>query len=216
MVNKRLTRGRSCWRNETVLSGAERREAARGQETSASQDKKTGLATGLYLNPSNTFRRLRPPRQWRHHRHRHQSASSGFGRLRLSAQRGLLARFDPGPLAICFAPEAPQVGAASRRENGPRPPPCRPLPIALPQIERWPAQIQTGKPRQVPLENRSPALRQACPANADGWNGLQAQTSPPQERDCGMENFLLFVLSSSFCTLVASVTLLLWPLLAVH
>jgi len=31
-----------------------------------------------------------------------------------------------------------------------------------------------------------------------------------------MENLLLFILSSSFCTLVASVTLLLWPLLAVH
>jgi hypothetical protein len=29
----------------------------------------------------------------------------------------------------------------------------------------------------------------------------------------GMENFLLFVLSSSFCTLVASITLLLRPLL---
>ena len=28
----------------------------------------------------------------------------------------------------------------------------------------------------------------------------------------GMENFLLFILSSSFCALVASLTLLLWPL----
>jgi hypothetical protein len=83
-------------------------------------------------------------------------------------------------------------------------------------IERWPAPIQTGKPCQVPSEKPESALRQACSTNADGWNGLQAQTSPLQERDCGMENFLLFVLSSSFCTLVASVTLLLWPLLAVH
>jgi len=57
------------------------------------------------------------------------------------------------------------------------------------------------------------ALRQVCSANADGWNGLQAQTSPLQEGDRGMENFLLFVLSSSVCTLVASVTLLLRPLL---
>jgi hypothetical protein len=31
-----------------------------------------------------------------------------------------------------------------------------------------------------------------------------------------MENFLLFILSSSFCALVAGVTLLLWPLLAMH
>jgi hypothetical protein len=31
-------------------------------------------------------------------------------------------------------------------------------------------------------------------------------------REGGMENFLLFVLSSSFCTLVADVTLLLRPL----
>ena len=31
--------------------------------------------------------------------------------------------------------------------------------------------------------------------------------------DDGMENFLLFVVSSSFCTLVAGVTLLLRPLL---
>ena len=169
MVNKRLTRGRSCWRNETVLSGAERREAARGQETSASQDKKTGLATGLYLNPSNPFRRLRPPRQWRHHRHRHQSASSGFGRLRLSAQRGLLARFDPGPLAICFAPEAPQVGAASRRENGHRPPPCRPLPIALPQIERWPA--QTGLPRKRGWLERIAGPNVASPGKGL-WHGI--------------------------------------------
>jgi hypothetical protein len=48
---------------------------------------------------------------------------------------------------------------------------------------------------------------------------LRAKTSPSQEkgiaakRDRGMENFLLFVLSSSCCTLVASVTLLLRPLL---
>jgi hypothetical protein len=41
---------------------------------------------------------------------------------------------------------------------------------------------------------------------------LPAQTSPLQEKDRGMENFLLFVMSSSFCTLVASVTLLLRPL----
>jgi hypothetical protein len=33
-----------------------------------------------------------------------------------------------------------------------------------------------------------------------------------QKRDRGMENFLLFILSSSCCTLVASVTLLLRPL----
>jgi hypothetical protein len=33
-----------------------------------------------------------------------------------------------------------------------------------------------------------------------------------RKRDGGMENFLLFILSSSVCTLVASVTLLLRPL----
>jgi len=52
-------------------------------------------------------------------------------------------------------------------------------------------------------------------------NGLRAQTSPIQKLFTnmnaalggGMENFLLFVLSSSFCTLVASITLLLRPLL---
>jgi hypothetical protein len=92
------------------------------------------------------------------------------------------------------------------------PTPRRPLPIALPQVERWPAQIQTRKRRQVPLENHRSALRQTCSANADGWNGLQAQTSPLQQRGRGMENFLLFILSSSVCTLVASVTLLLRPL----
>ena len=68
------------------------------------------------------------------------------------------------------------------------------------------------RPRQVPGRNRKPALRQACSAKADGWNGLQAQTSPYQEKDEGMENFLLFILLSSSCTLVASVTLLLRPL----
>jgi hypothetical protein len=50
-----------------------------------------------------------------------------------------------------------------------------------------------------------------APQARDGWNGLPAQTSPLQEKDRGMENFLLFVMSSSFCTLVASVTLLLRP-----
>ena len=50
MVNKGLTRGRSCWRlSLTVLSGAERREAARGQETSA-PNKKPGLSTGLFVS----------------------------------------------------------------------------------------------------------------------------------------------------------------------
>jgi hypothetical protein len=66
--------------------------------------------------------------------------------------------------------------------------------------------------RRVPLEDRTSALRQACSANPDGWNGLQAETSPLQQRGRGMENFLLFILSSSVCTLVASVTLLLRPL----
>src|SRR5687768_7676444 len=65
--------------------------------------------------------------------------------------------------------------------------------------------------RQVPLANRKSAC-DTCYANADGWNGLPAQASPLQERDGGMENFLLFILSSSVCTLVASVTLLLRPL----
>jgi hypothetical protein len=68
------------------------------------------------------------------------------------------------------------------------------------------------KRRQVPLENRKSRLRQACPANADGWNGLPVQTSLSSKRDGGMENFLLFILSSSVCALVASVTLLLRPL----
>ena len=36
--------------------------------------------------------------------------------------------------------------------------------------------------------------------------------SPFKKGDHGMENFLLFILSSSFCALVASLTLLLWPL----
>jgi hypothetical protein len=49
--------------------------------------------------------------------------------------------------------------------------------------------------------------------SADERNGLPAQPSPLLEKDLGMENFLLFVMSSSFCTLVASVTLLLRPLL---
>jgi len=62
------------------------------------------------------------------------------------------------------------------------------------------------------IGDRRSALRQACSANADGWNGFQAQTSPLQQRGRGMENFLLFILSSSVCTLVASVTLLLRPL----
>jgi hypothetical protein len=54
-----------------------------------------------------------------------------------------------------------------------------------------------------------------APQTRDGWNGLPAQTSPLQEQetDRGMENLLLFILSSSVCTLVASVTLLLRPLL---
>jgi hypothetical protein len=54
-------------------------------------------------------------------------------------------------------------------------------------------------------------------AGEDG-NGLRAQASPYQEtckrlREAKMENFLLFVVSSSFCTLVAGITLLLRPLL---
>jgi hypothetical protein len=63
------------------------------------------------------------------------------------------------------------------------------------------------------------SLRQPCSAHPrDGGNGLRAQASPLQETcsrhwEADMENFLLFVLSSSFCTLVAGITLLLRPLL---
>jgi hypothetical protein len=57
-----------------------------------------------------------------------------------------------------------------------------------------------------------PPLLQMYSAKNDR-NGLRAQTSASQEKgNRGMENFLLFVLSSSCCTLVASVMLLLRPL----
>jgi hypothetical protein len=61
--------------------------------------------------------------------------------------------------------------------------------------------------------SRSRLYDKPAPQTQMGWNGLQAQTSPLQERDRGMENLLLFILLSSVCTLVASVTLLLRPLL---
>jgi hypothetical protein len=62
------------------------------------------------------------------------------------------------------------------------------------------------------VETGSRLYGRSAPQARDGWNGLPTQTSPLQEKDRGMENFLLFVLSSSCCTLVASVTLLLRPL----
>jgi hypothetical protein len=70
-----------------------------------------------------------------------------------------------------------------------------------------------GKQRQVPLENRkcgfTTSLLRKC-----GWLERIAglNVASPGKRDGGMENFLLFILSSSVCTLVASVTLLLRPL----
>jgi hypothetical protein len=73
--------------------------------------------------------------------------------------------------------------------------------------------VDLRHPRQVPREKPGGRLYgRSAPQARDGWNGLPAQTSPLQEKDRGMENFFLFVLSSSFCTLVASVTLLLRPL----
>jgi hypothetical protein len=61
-------------------------------------------------------------------------------------------------------------------------------------------------------ETRSQICGKPAPRARDGWNGLPVQTSPLQRKDRGMENFLLFILSSSFCTLVTAVTLLLRPL----
>jgi len=73
--------------------------------------------------------------------------------------------------------------------------------------------VGLGHPRQVPREKPGGRLYgRSAPQAREGWNGLPAQTSPLQEKDRGMENFFLFVLSSSFCTLVASITLLLRPL----
>ena len=46
-----------------------------------------------------------------------------------------------------------------------------------------------------------------------GWlERIASSNVAYQEKDDGMENFLLFILLSSSCTLVASVTLLLRPL----
>jgi len=60
-------------------------------------------------------------------------------------------------------------------------------------------------------EAESQLYGKSAPQTRDSWNGLPTQTSPLQEKDRCMENFLLFILATSFCTLVASITLLLRP-----
>jgi hypothetical protein len=42
---------------------------------------------------------------------------------------------------------------------------------------------------RFPGRNRKPALRQACSAKADGWNGLLAQTSPIRKRMTAWKTF---------------------------
>jgi hypothetical protein len=83
--------------------------------------------------------------------------------------------------------------------------------------ERW---VRKAPPSSITISRR--AFKANLLRNrAARRNGLRAQTSPIQKLFTnmnaalggGMENFLLFVLSSSFCTLVASITLLLRPLL---
>jgi hypothetical protein len=81
--------------------------------------------------------------------------------------------------------------------------------------------------REITLFSRRSALTgsitklplQTCSAIPQ-WRGTDCalkrrffQQTCPQHWEGDMENFLLFVLSSSFCTLVAGVTLLLRPLL---
>jgi hypothetical protein len=61
-------------------------------------------------------------------------------------------------------------------------------------------------------EPESPDLRQACSADGRWLERIAGSNVASAGKDRSMENFLLFVLSSSFCTLVASITLLLRPL----
>ena len=60
-------------------------------------------------------------------------------------------------------PRFPRLAPPAGGKMASGPPPCRPLRIALPQVERWPAPIQTGKPRQVPSENRNQLYGRPAP-----------------------------------------------------
>src|SRR6266516_5897402 len=91
------------------------------------------------------------------------SASSASVASALAPQRGLLASFDPGPLATCFAPEVPQIGGAQPEVKWPAAP-------SLPTTSNCPASSRAmastdskGKPRQVPSENRSRLYDKSAP-----------------------------------------------------
>ena len=209
MVNKRLTGGVNGLRPLCRLwRASEGSDGLRGAQPS----KKPGVSAGLLISIRRTLSDgfIRHDSGTASPRHRHRlralrlGAARAPGALRSRTSRNLFCpRGSPG---WGRQPEVKWPAAPSLPTTSNCPASNRAMASTDSNREAAPGSI--GEPES--------ALRQACSANADGWNGLQAQTSPLQERDCGMENFLLFVLSSSFCTLVASVTLLLWPLLAVH
>ena len=153
MVNNRLTRGRSWWRNvfDRVVW---RREKGSGARTGIAQPKTKRPVS----RPDRYLKYLKPPNLGGFIRHGSgigiDISLVGFGRFRLGA-----AARAPGALRSRTSRQSvlparfPRLGRQPE-VKWPAAPPCRPLPIALPQVERWPAQIQTGKPRQVPSENR--------------------------------------------------------------
>ena len=68
------------------------------------------------------------------------------------------------------------------------------------------------RPRQVPREKPEAGLTTSLLRKSRWLERIAGSNVAYQEKDDGMENFLLFILLSSSCTLVASVTLLLRPL----
>jgi hypothetical protein len=74
------------------------------------------------------------------------------------------------------------------------------------------ARIQTASRPKFLGRTRKPDLRQACSADGRWLERIAGSNVASAGKDRSMENFLLFVLSTSFCTLVASITLLLRPL----
>jgi len=77
--------------------------------------------------------------------------------------------------------------------------------------------FKTGKQRQAPTEKPEVGLYgRSAPQMRMAGTDSRLKRRLIRKRmtaDDGMENFLLFVVSSSFCTLVVSVVLLLRPLL---
>jgi hypothetical protein len=72
--------------------------------------------------------------------------------------------------------------------------------------------VKEKQRRQVPLETAGRLYDKPAPRTRMAGTDFRLKRRLSSKGGRGMENFLLFILSSSVCTLVASVTLLLRPL----